>query len=126
MRGGVRKNSGGARPGAGRPADPRLTAAEAAALLEHLCPGASTPTERAQRLSTRPERIREALHDGCTVKRAATWRAAAAAALVVDQKVCPHDGVGCGREECREDRCHAQESAAPAHDVPDAPAAPVE
>lgn len=32
----------------------------------------------------------------------------------VDQKLCPHDGMGCGREECRGGRCHAKETAAAA------------
>ncbi len=28
-----------------------------------------------------------------------------------EQKICPHDGFGCGREECRGGRCHVRDDA---------------
>ena len=75
-KGGPRKNAGGKREGAGRKPgqDPRLSAAEVAALLDALCPGVESPADRARVLGTRPERIREALRDGCTERRAGQWR----------------------------------------------------
>jgi hypothetical protein len=68
---------GGPRPGAGRRPDPHLTADEAAALLRELAPAAVTPSDYARAVRTRPERIREALRAGCTVRRAEQWRATA-------------------------------------------------
>jgi len=44
-------------------------------MLSTLAPGAATPSEVARILGTRPERIREALRDGCTVRTANRWRA---------------------------------------------------
>ena len=72
-RGGPRANSGGPRPGAGRKRLPRLTADEATALLRELAPDARTPAEYARALGCRPERVREAREDGCTVATAEGW-----------------------------------------------------
>ena len=72
-RGGPRANSGGPRPNAGRKRLPRLTADEATALLRELAPDARTAAEYARAVGCRPERVREALRAGCTVRRADEW-----------------------------------------------------
>lgn len=76
-RGGSRKghpNVGGTRDGSGRRPDPRITADDARALLASLVPGATTPADYARALGCRPERVREALRGGCTVRRADEWK----------------------------------------------------
>lgn len=68
---------GGARLGAGRKPgkrDPRLSPSDVALLLASLVPSAVTPSDYARALGCRPERVREALRDGCTVRRADEWK----------------------------------------------------
>ena len=98
MRGGPRANSGGARAGAGRPPDPRLTPAAVAALLRSLVPGDHSPSDYARALGTRPERVREALRDGCTERRAGKWRASLIASCAGSTDV-PAGEVGAGAGE---------------------------
>jgi hypothetical protein len=71
--GGARKGSGW-KKGRPRSVGPRLSRDEVRALLRSLVPLAVTPSDYARALGTRPERIREALRDGCTERRAGEWR----------------------------------------------------
>ena len=107
MRGGPRANSGGPRVGSGRPPDPRLDAPAVALLLRSLVPAAVTPSDFARALGTRPERIREALRDGCTERRAGEWRAHVGVDDLGRPLVCPFDGQPCGGDCPIGNPCHA-------------------
>jgi hypothetical protein len=76
-RGGPRANAGGRRPGAGRPALPRLTGEEVRAAVRELVGGddAASRAELARRIGVTAVAVRTACRAGATVRQIEAWRA---------------------------------------------------